>query len=46
VDTHHLWAVIAVADDGTESVAATYETLGAAEAAKTVLDRQEADIRS
>ena len=45
-ETPHHWMVVAIADDGTEVVAGTYETMGAAETAKTILDQQEADIRS
>jgi hypothetical protein len=45
-ETHHHWMVVAVSDDGSEVVAGVYESMSAAEAAKTVLDQHEADIYS
>ena len=46
VESHHFWTIIAIAEDGSESVAGTYETMTAALAAKDVLDQQESDIHS
>ena len=45
-DTHHLWQLVVVEEDGTESVAGTYDTMHAAEHAKGVLEQGEVDIRS
>ena len=45
-DTHHLWKVIVVEEDGAESVAGIYDTMGEAEIAKGVLEQGEVDIRS
>ena len=38
-DTHHLWKVIVVEEDGAESVAGIYDTMGEAEIAKGVLEQ-------
>ncbi|MBS0559681.1 MAG: hypothetical protein JSR21_06480 [Proteobacteria bacterium] len=45
-DTMHLWCIVAVGADGTETRLGSYGSLAEAEAAKLVLDRQEADNRS
>ena len=45
-DTHHLWQVVVVEEDGTESVAGTYDAMHEAENAKGVLEQGEVDIRS
>ena len=40
---HHLWSVVAVAENGQVMPLETYETYADAEAAKLVLERQEVD---
>ena len=42
---HHLWVVVATAEDGTEVPLGTYETMQEAVAAKAVLDRNEVENR-
>jgi hypothetical protein len=43
-DVHHLWSVIAVEDDGSEVTLDTYDSMAEAQAAMTVLAREELDI--
>ncbi len=40
-ETHHLWTLIAVEEDGTEVTLDTYATMAEANAAKAVLERQD-----
>jgi len=42
---HHLWALVATAEDGTEVTLETYETMEEAAAAKAVLERAEMENR-
>lgn len=41
---HHLWALVATEDDGSESTLETYATMQEAEAAKAALEREEMDV--
>jgi len=45
-ESYHLWCIVAVGEDGSETRLEVYGSLAEAEAAKLVLDRQEADNRS
>ena len=45
-DTHHLWKVVIVEEDGAENAAGIYDTMNEAEIAKGVLEQGEVDIRS
>jgi len=45
-EAHHLWVLVAVAEDGAEVVVGNYPTMAEAEAAKVALEKGDVDIRS
>jgi len=45
-DAHHLWVLVAVDDDGEETVIGNYQTMREAEAAKVALEQGDVDVRS